>query len=226
MRTALLLAVASVLALPACNAQAGDFSYRYVEGGYLNGRVEGVDGFLGDIKPDGYYLGGSLAVGDRVHVFGRYGKGSDSKTYPVPYSYHFRTGQTTLMDVDLDYDVSLTELGVGLHHAVSDNVDLITEAAAMNMRLKVKAETLGVRDQVNLNTAGGRMTAGVRFGMGPHLEGLAKVGYMTTGGDLDNDGFVGSVGLQAKFSKTWGAVAQYDHMDDLEALTLGVRASF
>lgn len=226
LRTPLLLALTAALAMPAATALAGDFSYRYVEGGYIQGRLEGADDIGGDIKPDGYYLAGSVAVGDHVNLFGRYGNGSDSEHASVPTYYDYYTGRLNRIDAKLDYDFNQAELGVGLHYAVGDSADLITEAAAVDMRLKVKAATQGVHHQAIVSTTGGRLSTGVRFGMGKHFEGLAKVGYLTTGGDLDYNGFAGSVGLQAKFNKTWGVVAQYDYMDGTQDLTLGVRASF
>jgi Ax21 family sulfation-dependent quorum factor len=177
-----LLALALVAVMPFA-AQADDkLSYSYVEADYVN-----VDG-----DADGFGVRGSFEFGQS----GFYGLG----------------GWRSVEIDDTNIDVDQWELGVGYAHDLSENLDLIAEAAY---------------DQVDVegyDEDGYRATVGLRGSFSPNFEGLAKVSFVD-GDNVDGD-FVGTLGAQYKFTPTWGIVGEAEFADGGEAYTLGVRASF
>ena len=148
---------------------------------YVEGTYNNIDGDI-----DGFGLRGSYAFGDT----GFYGLG-DWRIYS-----------------ESGADVDTWELGVGYALNLSDNLDLIAEAAH------------GDYEVVN----GYRVSTGLRGNFTENFEGLAKVNYRDIdGGDGD---FTGTLGLQYKFSPTWGVTGDVEFDDSAEIYSLGLRASF
>lgn len=177
-----LLALALVALVPFA-AQADDkLSYTYVEADYVN-----LDG-----DADGFGLRGSLEFG-----------ASDF--------YGFGGWRTAEFD-DFNVDIDQWELGVGYAHGLSENLDLIAEAAYLRA------------DVEGFDADGYRASIGLRGSFSPNFEGLAKVGFVDSD-DTDGD-FVGTLGAQYKFNPTWGIVGEAEFADGGEAYTLGLRASF
>ena len=225
------LAFSALAAAASFGVHASDFSYSYVEAGYTQARLEGAKISGQDIKPQGGYLAGSVALGNQFNVFGSYGQGSDdervvSTYYGTGYSLGVHDPDHEQVVVDLDYDFRRAELGVGHHAPISATADWVTELAAINMRLTAKAATHGFSSGSTANTNGARLGSGVRFAMGRHFEGTATVGYMSMGGDVDYDGFIATLGVQAKINKTWGVTSRIDYMNGMQVVGVGVRASF
>jgi hypothetical protein len=106
-------------------------------------------------------------------------------------------------------DVDTWELGLGYALGLSDNLDLIAEAAHADYEV----------------VDGYRVSTGLRGNFSENFEGLAKVNYRNIeGGDGD---FTGTLGMQYKFSPTWGVTGEVEFdNDDGEIYTVGLRASF
>ena len=181
-----LLALALLATLPLA-AQADDkLSYTYVEGGYVN--LQGDGGF----DADGFGVRGSFEFGDS----GFYGFGSYAQ-----------------VEVDnTNFDIDNTEIGVGYGHGLSDNLDLIAEAAWLN-------SDAGVAD-----ADGYRASVGLRGSFSENFEGLLKANYID-GDEFDGD-FSGTLGAQYKFTQTWGVTGEVEFADGGETYLLGLRASF
>lgn len=180
-----LFALALAAALPfAAQAQEKDLSYNWVEGNYVNL----------DNSTDGWGLRGSYEFG----TSGLYGLAG----------YSWLDADTPLGDVS----VKANELGLGYHHSIADQTDLITEVAYRNAR------------GGGVNIDGGRASVGVRSAMTKNFEGFVKANYY----DLsDYSGDVsGTVGGQYKFNPNWGVTAEAEVGNGDQAYLLGVRASF
>jgi hypothetical protein len=105
-------------------------------------------------------------------------------------------------------DVDTWELGLGYALGLSDNLDLIAEAAHADYEV----------------VDGYRVSTGLRGNFSENFEGLAKVNYRNIeGGDGD---FTGTLGMQYKFSPTWGVTGEVEFDDSAEIYTVGLRASF
>lgn len=105
-------------------------------------------------------------------------------------------------------DADFWELGLGYALGLSDNLDLIAEAAHTDLDL----------------VDGYRVSTGLRGNFSENFEGLAKVNYRNIEGS-DGD-FTGTLGMQYKFSPTWGVTGEVEFDNGGEIYTLGLRASF
>jgi len=117
--------------------------------------------------------------------------------------------------VDIDstnISADTTDFGLGYAHSISDNADLIAEIAHSRSDLDV-AKIDGFRTSV-----------GVRGSFSDSLEGSIKANYYD-GSDFNGD-FSGTVGMQYKFSPTWGVTGDAEFGDNGETYTVGLRASF
>lgn len=84
----------------ATSAQAGTFSYTYLEAGYVD--VE-FDYGVADVDGDGFGIAGSAAINENFHVFGQY---------------------SALEANDFDADQDDLTLGLGLNTPLNETVDL------------------------------------------------------------------------------------------------------
>lgn len=200
--------LAALLAAAPFAASAGEgLSYTYVEGGYAKVHVD--DSFLGDPEGDGGYLRGSFAINPSFNVFGSFARvGDDYRLTDGINSYRF------------DVDLTQLELGIGYHMPMGERLDFIAELAYQ--RLEVETDLSGFGSGSD-DIKGGRAAIGVRGG-NERLEGWLKAGYLD-GGDYEGD-FVGTLGGQVRFNRTWGLVGEVEIIDDLTHYKAGVRASF
>lgn len=117
---------------------------------------------------------------------------------------------------DGGFDLDTWELGLGYALNLSDNVDLIAEAAHTDF------------DVID----GYRVSAGVRGNFTENFEYLGKVNYREVDANVGGlsfgaDDFSYTAGLQYKFSPTWGVTGEVEFDgDDGELYTVGLRASF
>lgn len=198
MRT--LIAAALLAALPLSATAAEGLSYNYVEAGWNQVEVDGI------ADPDGAYLRGSFLIGQQVNLFAGYSRASES---------------LTLGSTRVKYQVSQPEFGIGYHQEFSDRLDFTADLAWLRLEAKVRAGGTGsVSDHINA----GRATVGLRGKPSPRTELWAKAGYID-GSDLDGD-FVGVLGGQVNFNRTWGLVAETELIEDSNHYRVGVRASF
>jgi outer membrane autotransporter protein len=108
--------------------------------------------------------------------------------------------------------VDFNEFGLGYHHPVADNTDLIAEAAYRNYEA----------DAFRID--GARVSVGARSAMTDQFEGYVKANYYDKS-DFDGD-VTGTVGAQYKFTDMWGATAEAEFGNGDQAWMLGMRASF
>lgn len=99
---------AACLFLPLA-AGAGNLSYTYVEGGYVNLSVDDPD-----TDGDGWGLGGSFAVNEMIHVYGQY-------------------STVDLDDFDADFDTY--EVGIGGSWGIAPNADFIGRVGYVSAEL-------------------------------------------------------------------------------------------
>jgi hypothetical protein len=207
MRTTLILA--AILAAAPLAASADELSYTYVEGGWSRTQIN--DDFLDDPSLDGAYLRGSFDIAKNVNVFGGYSR--VSKTYGLGQGMHVK------------HEIGQPELGIGYHMNLSDRVDFTSDIAWMRLNVEEKLSGAGIYNGTYKNhTNVGRVTLGVRGKPSARTEAWLKGGAID-GSDIDTE-FVGVLGGQVKFNKTWGVVAEGQWMDDIAQYSVGVRASF
>lgn len=190
---ALLLAVPAVLAPQeesTTQEPVSAFSYTYVEAGYFT-----VDYDVFNESSDGFAFGASVEVAEYAHVFG---------------SYSFENLEVGGTDVD----GNTLALGVGLHKAVHEKVDIVGEVAF----LSAKAEALG---QSETETGFG-LTAGVRTMPVERLELDAAITYVDIVEDDTNFGFGARGYVTEEFSV--GASVVLD--DDGNSYGLSLRYEF
>jgi Ax21 family sulfation-dependent quorum factor len=187
-KTLIALALAAVLPLSAHAAEpAKGLSYSWLEGDYID-----VNG------GNGWGLRGSFDFGNS----GLYGFGSWSKLDADEDDF----------DIDIDNDVDANEFGLGYHHPIADNTDLLVEGAYRNYDADV------------YRIDGARVSVGARSAMTDNFEGFVKANYYDMS-DFDGD-LTGTVGAQYKFNPTWGVTGEAEFGNGDEAYMLGLRASF
>lgn len=155
---------------------------------FVEGNYNNLDGDI-----DGFGVRGSVELADSgLYALGHYQNYSER-------------------GIDLDF----WELGLGYALDLSDNVDLIAEAARTDLDI----------------VDGYRVSAGVRGSFSDNLEGVLKANYRDLDGRFGGfgfgiDGFGGTAGLQYTFNKTWGLTGEVEFFDDTQLYTVGLRASF
>ncbi|MEG0184814.1 MAG: hypothetical protein RR704_15330 [Stenotrophomonas sp.] len=204
-----ILIAAALLAAAPFSASADALSYTYVEGGWT--QVQTNDDVFNDPKLDGGYIRGSVALAEQVHVFG--GWTQTSKT--LRYS-----------DGSIKFELNQPELGIGYHMPWSDRVDFTADIAwvRQNAEVTVKIDDMGNgkgKDHTNLV----RGTMGVRGKPSRMTEAWIKAGYMDGGNEFKGT-WVGTLGGQINFTRTWGLVGEISGYRDVTQYSAGVRASF
>lgn len=208
-----ILIVAALLAAAPFSASAEALSYTYVEGGWTQLQLDNGGGS----KPrlDGGYIRGSVAIAEQVHVFGGYT--AVTKTYNHNY-YDIA--------VRIKQKVQSPELGIGYHMPWTDRVDFTADAAWVRLDEEFKMSFDGRQvDRLKNDINVGRVTMGVRGKPSRMTEAWAKAGYMDGGSDFKGT-WVGTVGGQINFTKTWGLVGEISGYRDVTQYSAGVRASF
>ena len=205
------LGLALALAVASFGTLAGELSYTYVEGGYVHADIDGTD----DV--DGFGLNGSAALGENFHIFGGYSMLEGSED-------------------GIDTDVDEMRLGLGYNHAINDRTDFVARAAYERADASVAVPGFGSFD---FDSDGYSIEGGFRglLSMDGTIEGWAMAGFADLD-DVEADGinlqideegddeFYGRVGLQAKFSPTWGVVGEGRFSSDASQYFVGLRASF
>ena len=212
MKKTLLLALA--ISATSFAASAGEINYNSVEFGYAQTQLDtGTtmnDKSLQDMRPKGYYLKGSVELGESpFYLFGGYGQGNDTTTA------HVANERVRINAKQRSYDV-----GLGVHYGLNEKTDLLVETSYISDRISVDRK--GVHERVSGEAV--RFAVGVDGMMTDKLEGWAKVNY--TQGELTSGEFGAELGAQYSFTKTWGIVGQYNYGRDASGYQVGVRASF
>lgn len=207
------LALAILLATASSAAAAADgLSYSYIEVGASQSKVElpAVDAnfSVDDIKANGGYLKGSVALGDAFHLFGGYRQGDDDVAVRFR---NVKIGETNI-------DLAQYEIGFGYHHTLSERVDWTGELSYVGTDVDVEGG--GDFDRAD----DFRASVGLRGKLARNFEGWVKANY--TDGDAYDSEFSGTIGAQIKFNHIWGIVGEAEFGDTHNQLSLGVRASF
>ncbi|KRG47563.1 hypothetical protein [Stenotrophomonas beteli] len=203
-----MLIVAALLAAAPLSASADALSYTYVEGGWTQVQVD--DNLLDDPKVDGGYLRGSVAIAEQVYVFGGWSRTSKTNHYG---------------DDSLKLELNQPELGIGYHMPWTDRMDFTADAAWVRQNAEATVRYDGLRLAQKDHTNLGRVTMGIRGKPSPMTEGWVKAGYMD-GGNHFKGTWVGTVGGQINFTRTWGLVGEISGYRDVTQYSAGVRASF
>lgn len=212
MKKTLLLALA--ISATSFAASAGEISYNSVEFGYAQTQLDTDttrnDKSLQDMRPKGYYLKGSVELGESpFYLFGGYGQGNDTATA------HVATDRVSINAKQRSY-----EAGVGVHYGLNEKTDLLLETSYVSDRVSIDRK--GIHKRINGEAV--RFAVGVDGMMTDKLEGWAKANY--TQGELTSAQFGAELGAQYYFTKTWGIVGQYNYSRDSSGYQVGVRANF
>lgn len=134
-------------------------------------------------------------------------------SYEFGQSGFYGFGGYSQVDIDsTSLSADTVDVGLGYAHELSGNADLIAEVGHTRSDIEI-AKIDGFRTSV-----------GVRGSFTDQLEGSIKANYYD-GSDFTGD-FSGTVGMQYKFSQTWGVTGEAEFGDNGENYLVGLRASF
>jgi len=195
MKTAILV-LALAAALPQA-AKAETLSYTFIEVGYADNDYN--NSMFGNF--DGVYASGSVNFGDS----GFFAAGSYKPTSGDIFG-------------SSGYDIDNTSLGLGYHHAISDNLDFVGQLDYIHTKVNFGD-----------NIDGYRVSAGIRSSFSEKFEG-AVLGHYERMSDIDASDFRVSVEGQFKFNEVLGLVVGLEagqrFEQDVLSYNVGLRASF
>jgi hypothetical protein len=225
----LALAVAVALGAPAA-AEAQDFSFTYVEGGFIAGFVNDVEeagaftdnGSTLDLETDaggGGFIGGAWEFWDHMHLFGAYS--SNSQDLEV---------SDGIDTVEGDFDVVQWRIGVGYAYPFSSTMNFYGRLSFDNTEFKdVKVAGFNLDADVDDDGIGGEL--GMTWAATPtiHLQGHARytsVGELATDGSATFDSDV-LLGLNGRwyFRPDIALVTGYEY-GKITLWNVGVRFAF
>lgn len=197
MNTKLIAAViAGSLASPLTLAE-GSPSYSFIEGGYTS---YDADGF----EPSGFKLKGSVALGEMFFITADY---SDT------------TG--TVSGFNIDVDLNATGFGAGVKYDLSESSSIYASYALNTWEIGSGAGN----SDLDFNT--------LRLGFRQNISELLELNASITSNEVDEfDGEAGEsdsgyqFGLVYALSDTVKMTADYDTIDDLKIISVGVRLNF
>lgn len=144
-----------------------------------------------------------------VDARGAYVRGS----YEFGDSGAYLTGSYADLSNDgFDIEPRPASLGLGYHHSFGSGFDGLVEAAYEHTDTSV------------VDVEGWRVSAGVRGQFAQNWEGLAKVNFFD-GADYASD-TSGTLGVQYRFTPTWGVTGEVEFDGDTESYLVGVRSTF
>ena len=188
-----LLCLTTIAALTSGVASADQPSFSYVEAGYTRVNLDDID-----VDPDGYYIEGSIALGE---------------------SGFLRASYSDLEDDILGLDVETEALSVGIGYRQELGSNSSWYVVADYLEGEVDVEGIGDAD-----ADGYQLATGVRGFVADSVEMGVEIGYA----DVDDaDGFLGTINLLYHFSESLAlkAEAGLDEEDNSE-VSLGLRFNF
>lgn len=187
--------VASVLAALG-SAQADELDYTYVEAGFGQVEIDGVDE-----EGDALFLGGSYGIGDTWLLFGEYS------------TAEFDVGGGA--EVDFDQFV----VGMGAHFPIATSVDFVGKIGYVDWSADVSTPV----GSASIDDTGYMLSGGVRALLGQSFELAGSIDYVDIG-DSDDTGItlLGRYRLTDLFS--FGALITTS--DDMDEYGLFARLSF
>lgn len=148
--------VASVASM---SALANGPDYTYAEVGYFNLEFDEVD--VLDLDGDGYFIGGSAALTEMVHVVGGYAD-----------------GEIDVENTSLSADYTSASLGLGVNYRVATNIDIVG-------RVSYVSAEVDVGGGLDVDEDGYGIGIGLRGMASPQLEFNGGLSYTDLGGDFD-----------------------------------------
>ncbi|MBV6789172.1 hypothetical protein [Xanthomonas euvesicatoria] len=207
MRNTLILA--ALLAAAPFAASAEGLSYNYVEGGWNRTEIS-VNGDSDDI--DGGYIRGSWQIAQPVYLLASYERANKD--------YNLGAGFV------LEGTLQQATLGIGYRQEMTERVEFTADISVLRAKVESDLRLRGrsvddASDSSNLGLA----NLGLRGKPSPRTEAWIKAGYID-GSDVEKGEFVGTLGGQVNFTRTWGLVAEAQFVDNANQYKVGVRASF
>jgi hypothetical protein len=200
MRKSFILGSVAALAISGQALAEDGFSYTYLDLGYADRELEADDlGF--DLDGDGFALGGSFGLTDRIHLVAG-----------------FTDLELEVDGQDAGVDAQVMSFGGGVHLPLQSNIDFVGTISY------VKGELDGAGGDVDED--GFSLGAGLRGQVAEQLELTGGIQYLD--GDLGD--FLGdtsfNLGARYFFSSAFALVADMNLGDDTTAWTLGARFNF
>ena len=171
---AVLLAIC--LAAP---AMADSPSYNFIQAGYQSIEIDLGAGF--DVDGDGYGLGVSFEIGDKMFGFASY----------------------VTSDFDFGVDVNQQQAGLGYHVGLTDNTDFFASLAYVDV--EVEASGFGSADD-----SGYGATIGVRSNVSDLIELFGQIAYVDLGDGGDSTAIGGGIWFNLTDNFALGLGAAFD----------------
>lgn len=215
--------LALALAAAPLAAPAEELSYSYIEGGYQRLDIDDI------AEGNGGALNASLAITDKLHVFGGYSRHTEETTLAVDPAFG---------ELRLDTDINLYRVGLGFNHSFNERLDLVVRGAYERAHADFAAsDDVGGSGSFDGKVEGYSAEAGVRSLLADRFEGWALVGYADLGDvelageDFDtdeneDDQVYGRLGAKFAITPVWGVVGEARVSDEFNQYFLGLRASF
>ena len=186
----------------AFTAQAADINWTYLSAGYARASLDNIAG--NDIDLNGYQLSGSYSLSDNWYLHA---------------SYYDVSGDLPFLDdiMGLEFDATEWQAGLGLRHAVSDNIDMFFQAGY------VRTEA-GVQGFENDTLNGFQAGSGFRYQVLPELELSAALRY-NDGSDSDSSTY-GDIGMRYNITTIFDLYLNYQFDSDASLLGAGVVVKF
>lgn len=214
--------LALALAAAPLAAPADELGYTYIEGGFQRLDIDNLG------EGNGAAVNASLAITDKLHLFGGYSRQSEESTLAVDPDFG---------TVGLDTDLNWYRVGLGFNHSFNDRLDLVVRGAYERMHADFDVDTGNASGGFDGKAEGWSAEVGLRSLLAERFEGWASVGYADLGDvelagvDLDtdegeDDQVYGRVGAQFNITPMWGVVGEARVSDEFNQYFLGLRASF
>ena len=112
-----------LLMLSSAAALADGPSYSYIQGSYQEWDIDSADG-------DGFGVGGSVAIGDKFHIFADYAS----------------------VEFESVLDVDLTTAGVGYHHGATEKTDFFVELGFADIDVESLGDDSGLLARIGVRS--------------------------------------------------------------------------
>jgi hypothetical protein len=177
------------------SANAGKLSYSYAEGGFGVVDVDSID------SGDGYFLGGSLGIGETWLAFAEYDMASFDES-------------------GVSADVDDFSIGFGAHFPMTDKVDFVGKLAYVDESVSIDTP-IGNADA---SDSGYKLSAGIRGQAMERLEFAGALEYVDFGDGGDDTGF--ALAGQYAFTDMFSLGARTRFTDDVTEYGIYARFTF
>lgn len=194
-------------------AHAEDMSYRYIQLGYISTDLPSSGDPLVDFDSSatGFASRGSIGFAKNFFLF-------------TELNMQDFDAEDTETSTTVDFDLDQTNIGLGGHYPLSDNLDLVGRAGWS--KIKLKGSAMG--ESESIDDTGYIAAAGLRGQIGENFELEGNVIHQDYGSGANDFGSDtgGEVLVRFKFNKRWAIAGEYQDIGDFSSYIVGVRASF